>query len=490
MALTVTNTNTVQLLNILNATSMAQSTTMKQLSTGKRINAGKDDPAGLIALENLNAEVRAARTSLINNQRTDSMLTVTDQAIGEISGLLGEIETLVVASTSDANLTASEIAANQSQIDDALTAIDRIVSTTNFNGKKLLDGALSIQTAGVSGNSNLENMRVYSRTQATDDTVLTVTRVASAQLATATFADMGGTPAFATSGSTQVVIQGSLGVATLTLASGLTQAEVVNTINSAKAQTGVSAIQNATDIGLNSTTFGTDAFVSVQVLSGGVINSSYGTAESDGDAGNDIQTVTKTTGTDATITINGQATSADGLDVVYSANGLALEFTLGSDFGSGNTAATSTSFTVQASGGATFQLGTTTSTRQTIGIDTLATYNLGGGNGTCRLTDLKSGGSADLDTAPGTALSAIREAISQVASIRGRLGGFQKFQVGSAISSLQAAELGLTEAASGIGDTDYAVATADLTQQQVLMQSAISLLGIANQQSAQILSLF
>lgn len=490
MALTVTNSNTIQLLNILNKNSAAQTTTMKQLATGKRINAGKDDPAGMIALENINAELRAVEASLVNNQRTDAMLTVADQAIGEISTLLGEIVTLVMSSTSDANLTASEIAANQSQIDDALTAIDRIVDTSNFNGKKLLDGNFTIQTAGVAGNSYLSNLRVYSRSQSTSNTALTVNRVASAQLATATMASMGAAATNATSGTTQVVIHGTLGAATLTIASSQSQAEVVATINLAKDQTGVSAIQNSGSISLNSTTYGTDAFVSVEVLSGGIINSSYGTATGDGSTANDFQSVAKTAGVDASITINGQNTSADGLDVVYSANGMSLEFTLGTAFGTGDTGGTtSTAFTVLASGGATFQLGTTATTRQTIGIDTLATYKLAGGNGTVRLSELKSGESADLRSDPASALSSVRDAISEVASVRGRIGGFQKFQVGASIGSLQAAQDGLSSAASVIGDTDFAVATAKLTQQQVLIQSSITLLGIANQQSAQILAL-
>ncbi len=490
MALTVTNTNTLQLLSILNRNISAQENTLKQLTTGRRINTGKDDPAGLIALSLLNAERTAIEQSLNNNLRTDVILTVADSAFGEISSLLGEIETLVVASTSDANLSASEISANQAQIDNALTAIDRIVSTTNFNGKKLLDGAFGIQTAGVAGNANVSNLRVFSRSQSTSDTALTIDRVASAQLATATFATMGGASTVRTSGTTQVVIQGSLGTATLTIASSLTQAQVVAAINGAKDQTGVSAIQNAANISLNSATFGTDAFVSIEVLSGGIINSSYSTATTDGDTANDVQNIGKTIGTDATISINGQNAGTDGLKVSYSANGLSLEFTLGTKFGSGDTGATtSTSFTVKAAGGATFQLGTTANTRQTIGIDSLATFNLGGGNGSARLSELKSGGTVDVKTNAGGALTSVREAISEVASIRGRIGGFQRFQVGSAIRSLEAANIGLAEAASIIGDTDFAVATANLNRETVLIASGIRLLGMANQQAAQILSL-
>ena len=48
---------------------------------------------------------------------------------------------------------------------------------------------------------------------------------------------------------------------------------------------------------------------------------------------------------------------------------------------------------------------------------------------------------------------------------------------------------GLTEATSVIMDTDYAFATAKLNREQILIQAGISLLGIANQQAGQILSL-
>lgn len=490
MALTVTNTNTIQLLSILNRNIAAQENTLKQLTTGKRINTGKDDPAGLIALSLLNAERTAVVQSLKNNQRTDAILTVADSAFEEVSSLLLEIESLVVASTSEANLSAAEISANQSQIDNALTAIDRIVSTTNFNGKKLLDGNFGIQVAGVAGNSYMSNLRVYSRSQSTSDTTLNVTRVASAQLATATFATMTGASTSRTSGTTEVVIQGTLGATTLTIASSLTQAQVVAAINGAKDQTGVSAIQLAGSVRVNSTTFGTDAFVSIEVLSGGEINSTYGTQTSDGSSSNDAQNIGKTLGTDATITINGQNTSSDGLNVNYSANGLSFSFTLGTDFGKGDTGATTTTaFTVKAAGGATFQLGTTADTRQTIGIDSLATFNLAGGNGTSRLSELKSGGSMDLNSDAGGALSSVREALGDVASIRGRIGGFQKFQVGSAINSLEASNVGLTEAGRVIGDTDFALATSDLNRQQVLIQSGIQLLAVANQQASMILAL-
>ena len=65
MAITIRNTSSMSLLNVLNQLSAAQATTFMQLTTGKRINSGKDDPAGLIALSGINAELRAVESSLI-----------------------------------------------------------------------------------------------------------------------------------------------------------------------------------------------------------------------------------------------------------------------------------------------------------------------------------------------------------------------------------------------------------------------------------------
>jgi len=493
MGLTITNTNTLSLLNILNRNTAAQSNTLTQLSTGFRINKGADDPAGLIASASLSRELIAVEEAINSNQRTDSILTVADGALGEISALLDEIESLAAASTNEAGLSASEVAANQAQIDNALTAIDRIVNTTQFNGLKLIDGTNSIGTTSVDG-SRITNLRIYSRSQSSSAVSLTVTRQASATTASAVLGPPAAPTSTArTSGTTQLMVNGTLGAASISLASGLTKAQIVSEINAAKDQTGVSAIVNTGALGssiqLNSTTYGTDAFVSVEVLSGGVINSSYGTSTGDGSTANDLTSVNKQFGVDAQITINGQSTGADGLDVTYNGGGISLSFSLAEAFGNGSVAATTSTFSVQASGGATFQLGTETNTRQTIGIDSLNTSKLGGGDSGAILAELKSGGAADLRTNVATALQAVKKAQGQVAEIRGRIGGFQKFQVQAAIRNLQTTQTGLEDARSAIRDTDYAVATARLNQQTVLTQTTVSLLGLAGQQSAQILAL-
>jgi flagellin len=488
MALTVTNTNSLTLLNILNRTSARQSNILTQLTTGKRINKGSDDPAGLIALEALNAELTSVNAGIINNQRTDSQLSVADSALGEVSSLLSEINSLVSASSNTGGLSAAEINTNQAQIDSAITAIDRIIRTTSFNGKRLLDGSLGINTTGVDS-TKVTNLRVFTRPEASSAIQVTATITASAQTASAAFGgdfNAAGTN-INTSGTSQVTITGTLGTATLTLGSGLTRSEIITAVNAATSQTGVSATVNGTtnNIDLDTTGYGSDEFISVNVISGGTLRDNVNSTTST------IINSSNTKGVDATVTVNGQTAQVDGLDVNFTANGLSFQYSLATAYGNGSVANRSDTetFNVEITGGATFQLGSDTSTRQTIGLNAVFSQNLGGGDAGGFLSDLRGGGTASLVNDPATALKTIKKAVQDLATERGRIGAFQKFQVRSSINALEATKTQLTAASSIIGDTDFAAATAALNRESVLLNSGISLLGLANQQTSQILSL-
>lgn len=488
MALTVTNLNTLQLLNIVNKTAFAQSNTLTQLATGKRINTGKDNPAGLIALESLNGELTATNAALANDQRTDAMLSLADASLIEISSLLNEIQSLVSSASSPGGLSPAEISANQDQIDSAISSIDRIVRTTNFNGKRLLDGSLGIDATGIDA-TKVSNLRIFSRPQATSSIQVVSTITASAATASTALGqfDAGGTN-ITTSGVTSLSITGTLGNAVLVIGSGLDRGEIISVINGATAQTGVSAIV-ATNNSIQLTTngFGSDEFISVDVLSGGNLSNDVGGASE----GTLIETQAKTLGKDATVTVNGQQANVDGLDVFFNANGLSIQYALPEDYGFGRIANRSNTetFNIELTGGATFQLGTDTNTRQTIGLNSLASHKLGGGDAGAFLSDLRGGATASLNNDVATALKTVRKAIGDVATERGRIGAFQKFQVQSSINSLGALRTQLTKAASIIGDTDFAQATADLSRQNILLNAGISLLGLANQQTAQVLQL-
>lgn len=463
MGLTVTNLNTLSLLNILNRTSQAQSDTLSRLSTGSRINRGSDNPAGLIAARGLSTELAAAEAAIGNNQRTDSMLSVADRALNEVSSLLTEVRGLALASANKDGISAAELAANQAQIDEAITAIDRIVGSTAFNGKKLLDGSLGISVSGVDA-TKISDLKVFSR-DPNSSTALTVSLTTAAT--TASFA-LATTSA---SSDTSVSLQGKDGTVVIDISAGENLSSVAAKINAASAQTGISASASGANLTLLSDDYGSSAFVRVSVLSGDSTNILAG----------------EDSGSDAVVSVNGQAAAVDGLNVNYSANGVNASFNLTAGYNSGSVTG-SESFTINNTGGATFQLGTTSNSRSTIGVDGLFTQQLGSAlNG--YLSSLKGGGTNSLINDANQAAKIAAEAAGQIAKVQGRVGGFQKYQVKTALNQQVATKESLTSALSVIKDVDYATETSELSRQNVLMQSAISLLGLANQQSASILSL-
>jgi flagellin len=466
MAITVTNINTLSLLSILNSTALAQSETLTRLSTGSRINSGKDDPAGLIAMRSLENELTAVNASISNNQRTDAMMNVADQSLTEVASLLNEIKDLAIASANEDGISPDELAANQAQIDEAVAAIDRIIGTTEFNGKKLLDGSLGIHTTGVD-TTKISDLKVYSR-DPDSDTALTVSVSSAAEKAQLQIATTSATD------DTQLSIQGTEGVVVIDITSGEDLTDVATKINAATAQTGVTASASGGDLTLLSSDYGSAAFVRVSVIDTNTTDSSFS-------AGSDE-------GVDASVTVNGQATAVDGLQVGYSANGVSLTFNLTEDYNDG-TVSGDESFTISsASGGATFQLGTSSATRATIGIDGLYSHQLGSAV-MGYLSSLKGGGTNSVISDPNQAAQIASAAAAQVAKAQGRLGGFLQFQVGTALNQQNATRESLTSALSTIKDVDYATETAELSRLNVLMQASMSLLGLANQQSSQVLSL-
>jgi flagellin len=147
----------------------------------------------------------------------------------------------------------------------------------------------------------------------------------------------------------------------------------------------------------------------------------------------------------------------------------------------------STSFTV-GDGGATFQLGTDSSTQATLGISAMFSNMLGSAS-LGYLSSVVGGGSHSLTADPTKAVEITKQAVQQIALARGRVGGFQKYMVGTSMNALKATQQALSDATDSINAVDYAQATSELNRQQVLMNAAVSLLGIANNQSQSILSL-
>ncbi len=132
---------------ILNTNSRSIVQSLERLATGQRINRGADDPAGLIASENLRATLSVLEAEVRTLHRADHVANVADGALGSTSDLLIEANGLAVQAANSAGMSPQEQQAIQAQLDSILSTVDSIGGNTSFNGDPLLDGTATI-TAG------------------------------------------------------------------------------------------------------------------------------------------------------------------------------------------------------------------------------------------------------------------------------------------------------------------------------------------------------
>lgn len=155
-----TNISSLVAQNTLGRSNAALDQALSRLSTGLRINTGKDDPAGLIASENLRSDITAIKRAIGNTERANQVIATADSALGQVSSLLNDIRGLITESANSGALSPDQLAANQLQVDSSLEALNRIAQTTTFQGGKLLDGSLDFtRTAGTNFN-RVDNLQI------------------------------------------------------------------------------------------------------------------------------------------------------------------------------------------------------------------------------------------------------------------------------------------------------------------------------------------
>ncbi|HYE18908.1 MAG TPA: flagellin [Tepidisphaeraceae bacterium] len=451
------NTNVSSLIaqRVYNKNSQNLNTSLERLSTGLKINKGSDDPAGLIASENLRAEKVGISTAIDNAERASNIIGTAEGGLNEVSSLLNELQGLVGQAANSGGLSSEEKQANQLQVDSILGTINRIAASTSFQGKKLLNGSLDYTTSAVTSTA-IDNLRVNAARLPDGSTQSVVVQV----VASAQTAQVGYTNGAIAGNTVTIEVAGNGGTEQLSFASGTAVSSIVTAVNAVKDATGVSATVSGSDIRFESTEFGSAQFVSVKAI-----------------AGTFATTAAKDTGADASVTINGANATTAGKSVSYRSSNLDVEFEIDDTFNvPGNT-----TFGITG-GGATFSLGSkvTETDKASIGLASVSTGSLGDtANGF--LSSLGSGGANALsgDNLT-TAQKVLDKAVKQVSQLRGRLGAFQKFTIGSTVNALGVAYENASAAESAIRDTDFAEETSKLTRGQILSQAASTVLAQAN----------
>lgn len=126
--------------------------TDERLSSGKRINRASDDAAGLQIVAQLEAEVSNSRAASNNVGYGASLANIAEGAYeqaGNITTRLAELAT----QASNGTLSDGQRAALDNEFQALSTELDRISSTTTFNGQQVLGSSNDIQV-GTDGSAN------------------------------------------------------------------------------------------------------------------------------------------------------------------------------------------------------------------------------------------------------------------------------------------------------------------------------------------------
>ncbi|BCJ87869.1 flagellin N-terminal helical domain-containing protein [Effusibacillus dendaii] len=115
---------------------------LEKLSSGYRINRAGDDAAGLGISEKMRGQINGLNQAVRNSQDGISMIQTAEGALNESQSILQRIRTLAVQAVNDTNTTADR-ANIQDELKQLKAELDRIATTTQFNGKTLLNGKLT-----------------------------------------------------------------------------------------------------------------------------------------------------------------------------------------------------------------------------------------------------------------------------------------------------------------------------------------------------------
>jgi flagellin len=124
----------------LSTTNGAMSKSLERLSSGFRINRAADDAAGLAISEGLRSQIGGLSQAVRNTQDGVSVVQTAEGALSESTSILQRMRDLSVQASNGGSLNTTATGAIQKEMGQLKQELDRIATTTTFNGTKLLDG--------------------------------------------------------------------------------------------------------------------------------------------------------------------------------------------------------------------------------------------------------------------------------------------------------------------------------------------------------------
>jgi flagellin len=448
------NTNIASLNAQRNLTTSQASlqTSLQRLSSGLRINSAKDDAAGLAISDRMTSQINGMNQAARNANDGISLSQTAEGDLQQIGANLQRMRELTVQSANASN-SSGDRASLQNEVSQLRSEIDRVASSSSFNGVKLLDGSFSNQTFQVGANNTANDH-------------ITVSSIASARTSS-----LGSFQGISLTNQSIGTASDTAAAQTVTVGSGTTVA-LGSIANDAKAL--ASAINSSGVNGLTATANATTVAAAAQTAT-----AATGTITINGVAVSVTSTTNAGTNrTGAVSAINAQS-AVTGVIATDTGSGVSLAAADGRNITTSFGTVTATQFGMAAAGttGATLNVSYQApagTTGDVVFGGAFASTTTIGANGTAI-------GAIDVSSAAGaqTALTSIDSALASINSSRASLGAIQN-RFTSVVSSLQTSAENLSASRSRIQDTDFASETASLTRGQILQQAGTAMLAQAN----------
>lgn len=478
-------------------------TSLQRLSSGLRINGAKDDAAGLAISERFTAQINGLNQAVRNANDAISLSQTAEGSLNQTTELLQRMRELAVQSANATN-SSTDRTALQAEVLQLTAEVDRIATTTQFNGLNLLDGTYTSQAFQVGSNAN-QTVGI-SLTSARSNSLGSQTNVAfevsdaqlgfasaknashssavASQVLTYTVTPQGGTATTSTvavsAGDSAETIKNKVNAAVPNLNATASTTLKLDTVAGAEAGdtftlevNGVSITTGDLDPGAAPATTGATAIAAAIQAESALA----GLTVVDDGAGELL--ISNNTGADISIKITGGTGDATGFDI-HGINELGAETTVQVLTQAGTLGTTVTgvlSYTTALPATTTFGLNssgaiTTDAATSTVSASaaTISGVNIGTSSGAQ------------------SAIAVIDAALATVSSDRADLGAIQnRFE--SIVSNLATNAENQSAARSRIMDADFATETAALTRGQILQQAGIAVLAQANAAPQNVLAL-
>lgn len=122
----------------------ALSTSIEKLSSGYKINHAKDNPSGVAISKRMHAQIRGLSAATQNASDGISVIETAEGTMTEIHDMLQRLSELSIKAA-NSTMSDKDRVSVQEEVDKLQQEIDRITSSTEFNGNVLLDGTFDVK---------------------------------------------------------------------------------------------------------------------------------------------------------------------------------------------------------------------------------------------------------------------------------------------------------------------------------------------------------